>query len=66
MTNNFCVNCQPLFSDMQVLHHKKILKYQRDWFDLKIANNKLKDEIFILKELLKMHNQAKTQLKATQ
>jgi hypothetical protein len=51
---------------MQVLHHKKVLKYQRDWFDLKIANNKLKDEIFILKELLKMHNQAKTQLKATQ
>jgi hypothetical protein len=66
MTNNFCVNCEPLFSEMQVLHHKKVLTYQRDWFVLKVENNKLRDEISDLKELLKMHRDAKIQLEAMQ
>jgi hypothetical protein len=49
---------------MQVLHHKKVLTYQRDWFVLKVENNKLRDEISDLKELLKMHRDAKIQLEA--
>jgi hypothetical protein len=51
---------------MQVLHHKKVLRYQRDWFELKIENNKLRDEIQDLKDLLKMHHDAKIQLEAIQ
>jgi hypothetical protein len=66
MTKTFCVNCEPLFSEMQVLHHRKVLRYQRDWFELKIENNKLRDEIQDLKDLLKMHHDAKIQLEAIQ
>jgi hypothetical protein len=66
MTKNPCLNCEPLFSDFQLLHHKKVLKYQRDWFVLKIENNELKDQIKDLKELLRLHNQAKIELAVIQ
>ena len=39
---------------------------RRDWFELKIENNKLRDEIQDLKDLLKMHHDAKIQLEAMQ
>ena len=65
MTKLPCIKCEPLFSDTTVNHHKKILKYQRDWFALKIENNDLKDQITELKELLKMHNDAKNILGVT-
>ena len=66
MTNTFCIKCTPLFSEIQILHHKKVLSYQRDWFELKIENNKLRDEIQDLKELLKMHHDAKIELAVNQ
>ena len=55
-----------MFSEIQIIHHKKVLNYQRDWFVLKVENNKLHDEIQDLKDLLKMHRDAKIQLEATQ
>ena len=55
-----------MFSEIQIIHHKKVLSYQRDWFELKIENNKLRDEIQDLKELLKMHHDAKIELAVNQ
>ena len=65
MTKLPCIKCEFLFSETTVDHHKKILKYQRDWFTLKIQNNELKDQILELKELLKMHQDAKNILSIT-
>lgn len=66
MTKNPCINCEPLFSETSVSFHKRIMKYQRDWFALKVENNELKDQIADLKELLRLHNQAKIELAVTQ
>jgi hypothetical protein len=62
MTKNPCIKCEPLFAQSTVSLHRKLLRYQRDWFDLKVENNQLKDQIAELKELLRLHHQAKIEL----
>jgi hypothetical protein len=66
MTKNPCIKCQPLFQELTVHLHLKVLSYQRDWFALKVENNELKDQIVELKELLRLHHQAKIELGAMQ
>lgn len=66
MLNNPCTKCRPLFSEILVSDHKKIMRYQRDWFALKVENNELKDQIADLKELLRLHHQAKIELETIQ